>query len=56
MTWAYRWIWEDLKALQEITIEDRGKNLVIRSECHGTCGKVFQAVGVAIPPTIRELT
>jgi hypothetical protein len=24
-------------------------------ECFGTCGKVFQAVGVAIPPTIREV-
>jgi transposase len=45
---------QDLKALQEITIEDGGKTLAIRSECLGTCGKVFQAVGVAIPPTIRE--
>ena len=43
----------DLKALQEITIEDQGKILAIRSECLGTCGKVFQAVGVAIPPAIR---
>lgn len=46
---------QDLKALQEITIEDRGKTLAIRSECHGSCGKIFQAVGVAIPPTIREV-
>jgi len=46
---------QDLKALQEITIEDRGKTLAIRSECLGTCGKIFQAVGVAIPPTIREV-
>jgi hypothetical protein len=46
---------QDLKALQEIVIEEEGKSLVIRSECKGTCGKVFQAVGVAIPPTIREL-
>ena len=36
-------------------IEDKGKSLSVRSECLGTCGKVFQAVGVAIPPTIREL-
>jgi hypothetical protein len=43
------------KALQEIMIEDRGKTLMIRSECLGTCGKIFQAVGVAIPPTIREV-
>ncbi|MBT9136983.1 MAG: hypothetical protein DDT34_02069 [Firmicutes bacterium] len=45
----------DLKALQEITIEDNGKTLILRSECLGTCGKVFQAVGVAIPPVIREV-
>jgi len=47
---------QDLKSLQEITIEDNGKKLAIRSECRGVCGKVFQAVGVAIPPTIREIS
>ena len=54
---SFEWadIKQDLKALQEITIEDRGKTLTIRNECLGTCGKVFQAVGVAIPPTIREV-
>jgi len=54
---CFEWadIKQDLKALQEITIEDRGKTLAIRSECLGTCGKIFQAVGVAIPPTIREM-
>jgi transposase len=54
---AFEWadIKQDLKALQETTIEDEGKRLAIRSQCLGTAGKVFQAVGVAIPPTIREL-
>ena len=47
---------QDLKALQEITIEDCGKTLAIRSQCLGTCSKVFQAVDAAIPPTIREVT
>jgi hypothetical protein len=46
---------QDLSALQEITIEDNGRKLAVRSECKGVCGKVFQAVGVAIPPTIREV-
>ncbi len=46
---------QDLKAMQETTIEEDGKRLAIRSQCQGTCGKMFQAVGVAIPPTIREL-
>ena len=55
---CFEWaeIKQDLKAMQEITIEDNGKTLIIRSECLGTCGKVFQAVGVAIPPTIREIS
>ena len=54
---SFEWadIKQDLKSLQEIMIEDNGKCLAIRSECKGTCGKVFQAVGVAIPPTIREI-
>jgi transposase len=46
---------QDLQALQEITITEDSRSLVIRSEAVGTCGKVFQAVGVALPPTIREL-
>ena len=55
---CFEWadIKQDLKALQEITIEDKGKTLAIRSEYLGTCGKIFQAIGVAIPPTIREVT
>jgi hypothetical protein len=44
-----------LKSLQEIVVEDNGKTLATRSECKGVCGKVFQSVGVAIPPTIREM-
>lgn len=55
--YSFEWvdIKQDLKSLQEIIIKDNGKTLAIRSECLGTCGKVFQAVGVALPPTIREL-
>lgn len=46
---------QDLKSLQQVVIEDNGKSLAVRTECVGTCGKVFQAVGVAIPPTIRAV-
>jgi transposase len=46
---------QDLSALQEITLEDNGKKLAIRNACKGVCGKVFQAVGVAMPVTIREV-
>jgi transposase len=54
---SFEWadIKQDLKSLQEIEIQDNGKSLALRTECLGTCGKVFKAVGVAIPPTIREL-
>jgi hypothetical protein len=31
------------------------KRLAVRSECKGVCGKVFQSVGVALPPTIKEV-
>jgi len=52
-----RFEWEDikrdLKALQEMTITDCGKTITVRSRAEGCCGKVFQAVGVALPPAIR---
>jgi hypothetical protein len=54
---SFEWadIKQDLKALQEVEIEDNGNSLALRTECLGACGKVFKAVGVAVPPTIREL-
>ncbi len=54
---VYEWsdIKQDLKALQQVTIEEKGKRLAIRSECKGVCGKIFQSVGVALPPTIKEV-
>jgi transposase len=47
---------QDLSTLEEITLEDAGKKLAIRSACKGVCGKVFRAVGVAMPVTIREIS
>lgn len=54
---SFEWadIKQDLKALQKTIIDDHGRHLAIRSECLGTCGRIFQAVGVALPPTIREI-
>ena len=43
-----------MKALEEVLIKENGKSLLLRTESIGTCGRLFQAVGVAIPPTIRE--
>ena len=51
-----RFEWEDIKrdikALQEMTINDAGKTITVRSRAEGCCGKIFQAVGVALPPAI----
>lgn len=54
---SFEWaeIKQDLKALQQVTIEENGKRLAIRSHCKGVCGKVFQSVGVSMPPTVREV-
>jgi transposase len=46
---------QDLKALQFVTIEQDGKRFMIRSRCEGDCAKIFHAVGVAIPSSIREI-
>ena len=54
---VFEWsdIKQDLKSLQQVTVEENGKRLAIRSECKGVCGKVFQSVGVALPPTIKHV-
>ncbi len=44
---------QDLKALQEVTIEENGTTMAVRTECQGSCVKVFKATGVALPTTIR---
>ena len=44
---------QDLKALQEVILEENASTLAVRTECQGSCGKVFKATGVAVPPTIR---
>ena len=54
---GFEWadIKQDLKALRETVIEENGKRFAVRSQCQGVCGKLFQSVGVAIPPAIREI-
>ncbi len=46
----------DLDRLQRIEVEQDGKRFLLRSEVQGTCGKVFQAVGVALPPTVQQVS
>ena len=45
----------DLDALTETEVVHEGQRFRLRAEAQGTCGKVFQAVGVALPPTVRRL-
>jgi transposase len=54
--YIFEWadIKRDLESLVETEISYKGKTFIVRSECQGTCGKIFQVVGVAVPPTIRR--
>jgi hypothetical protein len=51
--------WEDvirdLVNLQYAEVEQDGKRFLLRSEVQGTCGKVFTATGVALPPTVQQI-
>jgi hypothetical protein len=46
----------DLDRLQIVEVEQDGKKFLLRTEAQGTCGKVFQAVGVALPPTVQQVS
>ena len=54
--WTLEWadVIRDLDRLQEIEIRLDGKRYLLRTETKGTTGKVFQACGVALPPTLRS--
>ena len=47
---------QDLDRLQMVEVEQDGKRFLLRAEAQGTCGKVFQAVGVALPPTVQQVS
>jgi transposase len=52
----WRDVIRDLDRLEEIELEQDGKRFLLRSEAQGVCGKVFQAAGVAMPPTVRLIS
>jgi hypothetical protein len=43
----------DLDRLQEVEVEQDGKRFVLRTPVTGCAGKLFQTLGVALPPNIR---
>jgi len=53
--WQLEWedVLRDLDQLQEIELRVQDKDYVMRTEAKGAAGKVFQACGVALPPTLR---
>ena len=44
----------DLDRLQDIEMEQDGKHFIVRTPVSGDVGRVFQAVGLALPPNMRE--
>lgn len=48
-------ITRDLMSLQYAEVEQDGKRFLLRSEAQDTCGRVFAAVGVALPPTVQQI-
>ena len=53
---AFEWdrLRQDLDCLYEIKVVEDGKAFLLRSPLQGSAGKVFKAVGVAIPPNVKE--
>ena len=54
---SFEWakIVRDLDRLEEVEVDKDGKRFVLRTETSGVAGKVVQAVGVALPPAVRQV-
>jgi transposase len=54
---SFEWadVVRDLERVQQVEVEHEGKRFVLRSQLTGTAGRVFQAAGVAVPPTVQQL-
>jgi len=45
----------DINTLTEVDVVQDNKRFVLRSNVKGVCGRAFSVVGVAMPPTIRQV-
>ena len=45
----------DLDRVEELTVEQGSKRFVLRAQAPGCFGAVFKAVGVALPPLVRQI-
>lgn len=54
---SFEWadVLRDLEALQAVEVEHQDKRFRLRTEARGTCGAVFRAVGLALPPTVQQI-
>jgi hypothetical protein len=54
---AFEWadVLQDLDALEYVDVTQEGKRFRLRTDPTGTCARVFQAVGVALPPRVQQL-
>jgi hypothetical protein len=48
-------ILRDLDRVEQMTVEQDGKRFLLRPQAPGCAGAVFKAVGVALPPLVRQL-
>jgi hypothetical protein len=46
---------QDLDTLEEVEVDLKGRRFLLRTATAGDVGKAFQAAGVALPPTVRQL-
>jgi hypothetical protein len=46
----------DLRALQQVIMEENQTKVALRTVCRGVCSDVLKAVGVAPPPTIKAIS
>ena len=53
--WEWADVVRDVERLRLVEVEHEGKRFWLRSEAQGMCGKAFQAAGVALPPTVRQV-
>jgi transposase len=49
-------VMRDLERVQYVAVEQGERRFRLRSELVGTSGRVFQAVGVAAPPTVQQMS
>jgi hypothetical protein len=54
---GFEWdqVMRDLERLQQVEVESQGKRFLLRTELQGSAGRVLQAVGVAVPPTVQQV-